>query len=466
MRSVKRSAPYRAQDGAVAVMVALMLVVLMAAVALAVDVGGLYLRRRELVNGSDAAALSAARTCARGPGNDPAFARPEDAADHQMEGNGGGITSAEILGPTPNITAMVGCGVQYGHVSVRYTSQQELHFAPVLGFSNSSPVTTAATASWGLGSNNPVPMVLSDLFKPGTCPMPPQGTPVVPSTCAFWYDNDSLGAGNFTFLSLNPAGWDVEPYGNCPGAQSGGTSLLTKWINGEVPASVVINWTKPTYVCSDAGIRGVGSDSNGQPNSQLWNAVSDLQGQTRDFPINWEGWGEPIPGASPAQGTIFKTNGDLDKYDIIGFAAMRIDQVVLPQDASSDETCTLTFTFSTQRQDLSSCIPPGGEYNGVKFVPGRYKCNPLVGTTCTIDPALNQGDTATATVSYTTYTDCGPPPTNSSAVCVILTWQGSTLTDDYPGPTDNITVVHLCDLAYQTCLDQRHAAPYVPVPPP
>ena len=49
----------RHEDGAVAVLVALMLVLFVAMVAVAVDVGGLYLRRRELVNGSDAAALSA-----------------------------------------------------------------------------------------------------------------------------------------------------------------------------------------------------------------------------------------------------------------------------------------------------------------------------------------------------------------------------------------------------------------------
>ena len=54
----------------------------MAAVALAVDVGGLMLRRRELVNASDSAALSAARTCARG-GVDSRFASIEDAADYE-----------------------------------------------------------------------------------------------------------------------------------------------------------------------------------------------------------------------------------------------------------------------------------------------------------------------------------------------------------------------------------------------
>ena len=110
--------------------------------------------------------MSAARTCARGTDNDLRFATPEEAADYQVQGNAP-ILPQEVAGT--NITSIVGCGQQYGHVSVQYTSQQALYFAPALGFDHESPVTTAATASWGLGSNNPVPMVLSDLFKPGAC---------------------------------------------------------------------------------------------------------------------------------------------------------------------------------------------------------------------------------------------------------------------------------------------------------
>ena len=60
-------------------------------------------------------------------------------------------------------------------MSVQYTSQQALYFAPVLGFSHQSPVTTTATASWGLGSNNPVPIVLSSLLGTGACPVPRAG---------------------------------------------------------------------------------------------------------------------------------------------------------------------------------------------------------------------------------------------------------------------------------------------------
>ena len=53
------------EEGAVAVFVALLIVVLMTMVALTVDVGGMMLRRREMVNGSDASALAAALTYIR-----------------------------------------------------------------------------------------------------------------------------------------------------------------------------------------------------------------------------------------------------------------------------------------------------------------------------------------------------------------------------------------------------------------
>ncbi|TMK55408.1 MAG: pilus assembly protein [Actinobacteria bacterium] len=231
----------RREEGAVAIMVALLLVVFMAAVALTVDVGGLYLRRRALVNGSDSAALSAARTCARGFGNDTRFDSPEAAADFEAQANSP-ITTGEVAPTNVTYPPPGGCSVptQYGHVIVQYTSQQALYFAPVLGFQHQSPVTTTATASWGFGSNNPIPMVLSNLLAPGTCPMPPNGTIPKGQTCTFWYDNDTLNGGNFAFLSLNPAGWDVPVGSNCSGSSSGGTSTLTKWINGTLPASVIL----------------------------------------------------------------------------------------------------------------------------------------------------------------------------------------------------------------------------------
>lgn len=54
------------ETGAVAVMVAMMLVAILGAAALAVDMGAMYVERRELQNGADAAVLAIAEDCANG----------------------------------------------------------------------------------------------------------------------------------------------------------------------------------------------------------------------------------------------------------------------------------------------------------------------------------------------------------------------------------------------------------------
>jgi Flp pilus assembly protein TadG len=462
-------------EGAVVVMVAIMLVALMAAVALTVDVGGLYLRRRELVNGSDAGALSAARTCARG-GSDLRFASPEQASDVAVQANGA-ITATEVAGT--DIVQITACGTQWGHVTVSYTSQQALHFAPVLGFEYEKPVTTTATASWGLGSNNPVPIVISSLLTVN-CSVPPGGFPSPGETCAFWYDNDRLNGGNFAFLSLNAQGWDVPIGDNCSQAQSGGTSTLTGWIDGSIPASVALNWTDPTYVCTDTGIRGVGG-KNG-PNSQIWGALHDLIGETRDFPINWEGPGAPVAGA-PAQGTVYQ-QGNIDKYDIIGFAALTIVDVVSVDEAEGGTgNCTtkqnspVSWATAGQVLDLDDIDASDAGWQGC--APGAVDQIISVSVTkakqndppCCIPGVDYVYDIGQRTitwngpvpkdtkVSFEWLIDpnngpCGPLPTNSSAMCVVTTWVSSTLDPGFPAGTDNNTVVRLCDPAYGTCLDQ------------
>jgi Flp pilus assembly protein TadG len=480
---------HRREEGAVAIIVALLLVVFMAAVALTVDVGSLYLRRRALVNGADAAAMAAARTCARG-GDDSAqpggFTTPEEAADFEVQANAP-ITTDEVSGPAPNVVDQPStCGLQWGHVSVRYTSQQALYFAPVMGFHKESPVTTTATASWGLGSNNPVPIVLNARLA-SSCSVPPPVTLSIGQVCATWYDNDSLNNGNFGFLSLNPAGWDVidvDAAGNiisdrgCAGATSGGTNVITQWINGTKPANVALNWTDPTYVCSDDGLRK-GGNSN-----QAWDALRALKGQIRDFPLTWEGWGSPVPGAPP-QGSIY-TSGKLDKYDVIGFAALRIVDVLDKKAAEDESTTTYEpfFDFTTTplqitfTGDLVNDAQVSYTWTGHR-TSGQQQA---VSGTCTFtttqvyadgssvawgdfgtgggcpgsNVALDDGqpDPITIQEPVTLPGRCGTPPPDSSAVCVITEWHGDTVTGDYDQSKDNITVIRLCDLAYGTCLDQ------------
>ena len=70
-RFVRLDQPDRAPDalrdeGVVLVWVALMLVVLVGMGALVIDIGALYVEKRELQNGADAAALAVARDCVEG----------------------------------------------------------------------------------------------------------------------------------------------------------------------------------------------------------------------------------------------------------------------------------------------------------------------------------------------------------------------------------------------------------------
>src|SRR6478735_3376716 len=113
------------QSGVTMVIVALCLVALIGMIVLVVDVGGLLWNRRAMVNASDAAALSAAKSCILPATMDPQTA--EQAAD-----------------------ALTG----------QYSANQQLFFAGIFG-ANSRAVTTQATAIWGpAGAGNPMPVVI------------------------------------------------------------------------------------------------------------------------------------------------------------------------------------------------------------------------------------------------------------------------------------------------------------------
>ena len=192
------------EEGVVAVVVALCLVVLMGGVALTLDVGSLLYRRREMVNGADAAALAAAMECARDKGIGAATA----AANDQFEGNSPGSKNGYTLN---TIVASPTCGGTAGHVTVSYTSPQPLYFAPVLGMSDHRDVTTEATASWGPGGPFPIAVNLGppNAFK--TCSI--NATPG--TDCYYLFDNNQNGNGDFGFLNL--AQWGATSDQQCNG---------------------------------------------------------------------------------------------------------------------------------------------------------------------------------------------------------------------------------------------------------
>jgi Flp pilus assembly protein TadG len=122
----------RDEHGAVAVVVALLMVPMIAFAALAVDLASLWAQRQQLQAGADAAVLAIGSDCLRGTCGTPASTATTFARANLGHGS-----------PTATVTARTTTSV-----SVRNTAAADLVFAPVLGI-RSRTVTTTATATWG-----------------------------------------------------------------------------------------------------------------------------------------------------------------------------------------------------------------------------------------------------------------------------------------------------------------------------
>jgi hypothetical protein len=201
------------ERGAVAVLVALLLVVLMGFAALAVDVSSLYQERRELQNGADAAALAVAEECTEGPCAPEVAAgyadlNADDGASGVEEVCGSGPGLAPCPAP-PSLPAGVAGWVRVTTDTVQAGSadpeRMSFLLAPVLKLVGAGPevdgqaVRASATAAWGhpSGMTTTLPLIISmcefetpveppftgaptvisfqDSSHAGTCPSGPSG---------------------------------------------------------------------------------------------------------------------------------------------------------------------------------------------------------------------------------------------------------------------------------------------------
>src|SRR6186997_1913441 len=111
------------EEGVTAIIVALCLISLVGMLVLVVDVGGLLYRRREMVSGSDAAALAAAKTCAVPAVTDPTD--PQVQANTAAMNNVTGLTASNMSGwNTSGCSTIV--RTPRGYVTVQYSYPQQL----------------------------------------------------------------------------------------------------------------------------------------------------------------------------------------------------------------------------------------------------------------------------------------------------------------------------------------------------
>ncbi len=434
----------RLQDeerGATLVIVALSLIAIFAMVILTVDVGGLLYKRRAMVNGSDSAALAAAFSCARTTDGDI----PENVADQYAADNVSGLLASNggiVSGQTSNCDTG-----RNGYVTVRYSVPQQLWFAGVLGFGNSATVTTAATAAWGpAGGGNPLPIVLNLATFQGNCDIPnvTKGT-----KCYLWYDNDRFNGSAFGFMNLSQ--WGVNPGDNC---QAAGSSSLDAWINNNwTGAQLPLNYPSPTYVCSTSGNR----DSD-------WSALSGRIGDILTFPINDQ------------NNEIDCCGNQVDKFDVIGFADLKLDQVLdANQAGGTSGSCSLTpvdfpnaspmdiATAGTsqgclpltwdplQNGDTITNIQLNGKQPNCCTLNQQYRVatNPLNGhpiVTWTGPPPSHSS--ITVSFDWQVQGPCGPPPSNNSSHCIVVDWQGAQIGGTNPGGGQDFGLesIRLCDL--------------------
>lgn len=234
------------ERGAVAVMVALSLVVLLGALALVIDFGRAVGVRREMVNAADAAALAAAQRCAFGQG--PAAATA--AANATARANVSGARLVDIRIDPECASGPI--TTEPKSVTVTYRETVDYFVAPILGYDDVT-VTTSATAIWGAASRAaPIPLRIN-LGALAGCGIDagqvPQG-----ETCYLGYaNNDPYEAANdwgwLYFGGDQGRGWNTT---SCP-SQAGGSNDPIDFILGQPFFNAQLNDPPPTYVCSYSG---------------------------------------------------------------------------------------------------------------------------------------------------------------------------------------------------------------------
>jgi hypothetical protein len=305
------------ERGVVALFVALSLVVFFGMTVLVVDVGALIVKHRGLVNANDAAAHAAAESFAineslpvtqEGPAQEHAerLAR-KNVPDAEPDPEG---WWSVIPGLTESGCAPTTCGT----VTVKYQAGQSLFFAPVLGLGDRVTAHGAATAMWGpAGGAKPSPITihnnwLQERVNGVGCYAPIPGGPIG-TECTLWLDgrsgngdDDGGVAEDSKWAWIDLHRWDIGS-GGCPGNEP---SDLPDWIAGsQVPQVTLNGQPNPTFVCTADG-------RPGKP--KYFTVLEDQVSNFKVFPVN-------------------DTGGQVgDKYDIVGFTVLRIDEVIRGSD--------------------------------------------------------------------------------------------------------------------------------------
>jgi Flp pilus assembly protein TadG len=329
------------ERGGVVLTVAISLIAIMGMLVLVIDLGGMALKHRAMVNAADAAALAAAQSCSV-PSETAYDAKnnPLHGADVVAQQN---VSGAVAYDGTEGFNDHGKCGAASGSVTVKYHAPQSLFFAPILGFGNSATITTTATASWGVasGGGGSAPMELDASQLRNCFPSGDYSNGAIGTVCTFWWNNDDI-AGNSQWGLVNLDTWGIAGNAQC---NSVGSTTRDSWITYGYPGHLNLNPPPaPTYVCLNPGA----TTSN-------WQTLRTRIGKIELFPVN------DATKQVSRYGTVCTDPEDLagtcavDKYDMVGFIQLKIisvldgnDPLVMgtPGVPGTNGSCSTSVNFS------------------------------------------------------------------------------------------------------------------------
>lgn len=196
MRRLTNRRGRQRERGAVSVVVALLMVVLLGAAAIGVDISAAFAERQELQNGADAGALSIAQSCADGGCGDSSATAQAFAASNKKDGDAIGV--------------VVDLDTDAGMVTVETSTLRQNWFAGILGYDESA-IGTRATAIYGpVTGGRTLPVVFS------VCEWIRQlGLDDLPADEDDWPDFDAAVEGTIFLSKTSPAeGCDLPTSGN------------------------------------------------------------------------------------------------------------------------------------------------------------------------------------------------------------------------------------------------------------
>ena len=289
------------EDGAVVMIVAVCLLVLIGMLALTVDLGRSVAIKRQMVNGTDAAALAAAQTCALG--GTLQAARADAAAILQQNKSTAVITSFSA----PQCGALTTGGAK--PVEVTTSTPVQYFFAPLLGFDSGS-VAATATAVWGpIQRSRPIPITVNFDQLQG-CQIP-QSTPPPNGSiaCELTYPKDALLEPRWGALDLMH--WNEADAAPC--------HVDAATLMGQIEAG---GWPEPLPINPPPTGQEIGFTPDCLDNGLSFSVWMSMEGRVLTFPVI------DIP-TSTGQACTGATAGcQIDTANIVSFITLRVISAV------------------------------------------------------------------------------------------------------------------------------------------